>query len=136
MAENERLLATLVADGLGNKQIAVLLSASEKSVEGRLSPHPHRLPVEGRAGVGTRRWASASTAIPGRSALNHSCLVVAHRTAYATENRMPAVEKSPDGPGVSPEVIAVEWNEAGLLMRPVDGPARTGCPGRPRGVRR
>jgi DNA-binding CsgD family transcriptional regulator len=37
VAENERLLATLVADGLGNKQIAILLGASEKSVEGRLS---------------------------------------------------------------------------------------------------
>lgn len=37
VAENERLLAVLVADGLGNKQIATLLGASEKSVEGRLS---------------------------------------------------------------------------------------------------
>ncbi|GAB2808763.1 helix-turn-helix transcriptional regulator [Lentzea nigeriaca] len=37
VAENERLLAVLVADGLGNKQIATLLCASEKSVEGRLS---------------------------------------------------------------------------------------------------
>lgn len=37
VAENEKLLAVLVADGLGNKQIAALLGASEKSVEGRLS---------------------------------------------------------------------------------------------------
>lgn len=37
VSENERLLAVLVADGLGNKQIATLLGASEKSVEGRLS---------------------------------------------------------------------------------------------------
>ncbi|NUT46072.1 MAG: response regulator transcription factor, partial [Saccharothrix sp.] len=37
VAENESLLAVLVADGLGNKQIATLLGASEKSVEGRLS---------------------------------------------------------------------------------------------------
>jgi DNA-binding NarL/FixJ family response regulator len=35
--ENERLLATLAAEGLSNKQIAAALSASEKSVEGRLS---------------------------------------------------------------------------------------------------
>jgi len=37
VAENERLLAVLVTDGLGNKQIATLLDTSEKSVEGRLS---------------------------------------------------------------------------------------------------
>jgi DNA-binding NarL/FixJ family response regulator len=37
VAENERLLAVLVAEGLGNKQIATALQASEKSVEGRLS---------------------------------------------------------------------------------------------------
>ncbi len=37
VAENERLLAVLVAEGLGNKQIATVLSISEKSVEGRLS---------------------------------------------------------------------------------------------------
>ncbi len=35
--ENERLLATLVAEGLSNKQIATALDLSEKSVEGRLS---------------------------------------------------------------------------------------------------
>ncbi|MFC3456274.1 ATP-binding protein [Amycolatopsis speibonae] len=35
--ENERLLATLAAEGLSNKQIAVALITSEKSVEGRLS---------------------------------------------------------------------------------------------------
>ncbi|MEU5259414.1 helix-turn-helix transcriptional regulator [Amycolatopsis sp. NPDC021455] len=37
LAENERLLAVLVAEGLGNKQIAALLQTGEKSVEGRLS---------------------------------------------------------------------------------------------------
>jgi len=37
LAENERLLAVLVAEGLGNKQIATLLETGEKSVEGRLS---------------------------------------------------------------------------------------------------
>jgi DNA-binding CsgD family transcriptional regulator len=35
--ENERLLAVLVAEGLGNKQIAAVLRTSEKSVEGRMS---------------------------------------------------------------------------------------------------
>ncbi|MFE5566568.1 AAA family ATPase [Amycolatopsis japonica] len=35
--ENERLLATLAAEGLSNKQIAAALTTSEKSVEGRLS---------------------------------------------------------------------------------------------------
>lgn len=35
--ENERLLAVLVSEGLTNKQIAKILRASEKSVEGRLS---------------------------------------------------------------------------------------------------
>ncbi|WP_410586390.1 AAA family ATPase [Amycolatopsis sp. lyj-23] len=37
LAENERLLATLAAEGLGNKQIAAALMTSEKSVEGRMS---------------------------------------------------------------------------------------------------
>ncbi|MEQ0558020.1 LuxR C-terminal-related transcriptional regulator [Amycolatopsis sp. NEAU-NG30] len=37
LAENERLLAVLVAEGLGNKQIATLLQTGEKSVEGRLT---------------------------------------------------------------------------------------------------
>lgn len=36
-AENERLLAILVAEGLTNRQLAVVLETSEKSVEGRLS---------------------------------------------------------------------------------------------------
>ncbi|MFC3452641.1 ATP-binding protein [Amycolatopsis speibonae] len=35
--ENEHLLAVLAAEGLSNKQIAAVLSASERSVEGRLS---------------------------------------------------------------------------------------------------
>jgi DNA-binding NarL/FixJ family response regulator len=37
VVENERLLATLAADGLTNKQLAMALRTSEKSVEGRLS---------------------------------------------------------------------------------------------------
>jgi tetratricopeptide (TPR) repeat protein len=37
VVENEQLLATLVAEGLSNRQIAATLRASEKSVEGRLS---------------------------------------------------------------------------------------------------
>jgi tetratricopeptide (TPR) repeat protein len=37
VAENDRLLAVLVAEGLGNKQIALLLETSERSVHGRLS---------------------------------------------------------------------------------------------------
>ncbi|MEA5367277.1 AAA family ATPase [Amycolatopsis sp., V23-08] len=36
-SENERLLAILVAEGLTNRQLAVVLDASEKSVEGRLT---------------------------------------------------------------------------------------------------
>ncbi|WP_231644982.1 AAA family ATPase [Sciscionella sediminilitoris] len=36
-AENERLLAILVAEGLTNQQLAVVLGTSEKSVEGRLT---------------------------------------------------------------------------------------------------
>ncbi|WP_240965684.1 AAA family ATPase [Streptomyces zingiberis] len=35
-AENERLLATLVAEGLTNRELAVVLEVSEKSVESRL----------------------------------------------------------------------------------------------------
>lgn len=37
VAENERLLAELVTEGLSNRQLANVLQASEKSVEGRLS---------------------------------------------------------------------------------------------------
>jgi DNA-binding NarL/FixJ family response regulator len=37
VAENERLLAVLTAEGLGNRQLATVLQTSEKSVEGRLS---------------------------------------------------------------------------------------------------
>lgn len=36
VAENERLLATLVTEGLTNRELAVVLGTSEKSVEGRL----------------------------------------------------------------------------------------------------
>jgi DNA-binding CsgD family transcriptional regulator len=37
VAENERLLAVLVAEGLSNRQIATVLDCGERSVEGRLS---------------------------------------------------------------------------------------------------
>ncbi|NGO12183.1 helix-turn-helix domain-containing protein [Streptomyces sp. HC44] len=37
IAENERLLATLVTEGLTNRELAVVLGCSEKSVESRLS---------------------------------------------------------------------------------------------------
>ncbi|EWM19080.1 response regulator transcription factor [Kutzneria sp. 744] len=37
VAETQRLLAVLVADGLGNRQLATVLQTSEKSVEGKLS---------------------------------------------------------------------------------------------------
>ena len=37
LAENERLLAVLVSQGLGNKELATVLRATEKSIEGRLS---------------------------------------------------------------------------------------------------
>ncbi|GAA2931952.1 AAA family ATPase [Kitasatospora cinereorecta] len=36
IAENERLLATLVTEGLTNRELAVVVGGSEKSVEGRL----------------------------------------------------------------------------------------------------
>ncbi|MCZ9339446.1 helix-turn-helix transcriptional regulator, partial [Streptomyces sp. TRM76130] len=36
ITENERLLATLVAEGLTNREIAVVLGCSEKSAESRL----------------------------------------------------------------------------------------------------
>ncbi|MFF9688504.1 AAA family ATPase [Streptomyces sp. NPDC014623] len=36
IAENERLLATLVSEGLTNRELAAVLGSSEKSVEGRL----------------------------------------------------------------------------------------------------
>jgi DNA-binding NarL/FixJ family response regulator len=37
VAENGRLLATLVTEGLSNKRLAVILNTSEKGVEGQLS---------------------------------------------------------------------------------------------------
>ncbi|MFD9702430.1 AAA family ATPase [Lentzea sp. NPDC059081] len=37
VAENERLLATLVTDGLSNRELAAVLDTSEKTVEGRLT---------------------------------------------------------------------------------------------------
>ncbi|HET6503782.1 MAG TPA: AAA family ATPase [Amycolatopsis sp.] len=37
LAENERLLAVLVSQGFGNKELATVLRTTEKSIEGRLS---------------------------------------------------------------------------------------------------
>ncbi|NWJ69485.1 helix-turn-helix transcriptional regulator [Pseudonocardia sp. ICBG1122] len=47
-AENERLLSTLVGEGLGNRSIAMVLGVTEKSVEGRLGR------VFARLGIGSR----------------------------------------------------------------------------------
>jgi DNA-binding CsgD family transcriptional regulator/tetratricopeptide (TPR) repeat protein len=53
VAENERLLAVLVAEGLSNKQIATALEASEKSVEGRLSRLFSRAGYQSRVALAT-----------------------------------------------------------------------------------
>jgi DNA-binding CsgD family transcriptional regulator len=53
VAENERLLATLVADGMTNKELASILRASEKSVEGRLSRLFQRTGYRSRVEVAT-----------------------------------------------------------------------------------
>jgi DNA-binding NarL/FixJ family response regulator len=37
VAENDRLLATLVADGASNRELATVLLTSEKSIEGMLA---------------------------------------------------------------------------------------------------
>ena len=37
VTENERLLASLITEGLTNRQVAIALRTSEKSVAGRLS---------------------------------------------------------------------------------------------------
>lgn len=53
VAENERLLAVLVSEGLSNKQIATALEASEKSVEGRLSRLFSRTGYQSRIALAT-----------------------------------------------------------------------------------
>jgi len=47
--ENERLLARLVAEGLTNREVAALLGATEKSVEGRLGRYFQRTGFQSRA---------------------------------------------------------------------------------------
>ncbi|KAA5830108.1 AAA family ATPase [Saccharopolyspora hirsuta] len=53
VAENERLLATLVTEGLTNAQIATVLGTSEKSVEGRLTRFFQRTGYRSRAEIAT-----------------------------------------------------------------------------------
>ncbi|MFR9727727.1 AAA family ATPase [Saccharopolyspora sp. MS10] len=53
LAENERLLATLVTEGLTNSQTAVVLGTSEKSVEGRLTRFFQRHGYRSRAELAT-----------------------------------------------------------------------------------
>ncbi|MEU6128268.1 hypothetical protein ABZ805_03750 [Saccharopolyspora sp. NPDC047091] len=63
LAENERLLATLVTDGLTNQQIGVVLGTGAKSVEGRLTRFFQRAGYRSRAELATamlRDVASAS----------------------------------------------------------------------------
>ncbi|MCX2731741.1 AAA family ATPase [Saccharopolyspora sp. NFXS83] len=63
LAENERLLATLVTDGLTNQQVAVVLGTSEKSVEGRLTRFFQRTGYRSRAELATATLRGA-TAVP------------------------------------------------------------------------
>ncbi|GAA0504630.1 AAA family ATPase [Saccharopolyspora thermophila] len=51
VAENERLLATLIAEGLTNAQVATVLGTSEKSVEGRLTRFFQRTGYRSRAEI-------------------------------------------------------------------------------------
>ncbi|GAA0504166.1 hypothetical protein GCM10011581_45270 [Saccharopolyspora subtropica] len=53
VSENERLLATLVADGLTNAEIATVLGATSKSVEGRLTRLFQRTGLKSRAELAT-----------------------------------------------------------------------------------
>ncbi|GAA3361885.1 hypothetical protein GCM10020366_47610 [Saccharopolyspora gregorii] len=53
LAENERLLATLITDGLSNQQVAVVLGTSAKSVEGRLTRFFQRAGYQSRAELAT-----------------------------------------------------------------------------------
>jgi DNA-binding CsgD family transcriptional regulator len=51
--ENDRLLAVLIADGLTNRQLAAVLEASEKSIEGRLNRMFARTGYRSRVEVAT-----------------------------------------------------------------------------------
>ena len=53
VAENERLLAVLIAAGLTNAQLATVLGSSEKSVEGRLTRFFNRTGYRSRAELAT-----------------------------------------------------------------------------------
>ncbi|TDV34591.1 hypothetical protein [Actinophytocola oryzae] len=53
VVENERLLAGLVADGLSNRELATVLAASEKSVEGRLGRLFTRTGYQSRVALAT-----------------------------------------------------------------------------------
>lgn len=53
VAENERLLAALVAEGLTNSQLATVLGTSEKSVEGRLTRFFNRTGYRSRTELAT-----------------------------------------------------------------------------------
>ncbi|WP_177226657.1 AAA family ATPase [Saccharopolyspora shandongensis] len=53
VAENERLLATLITEGLTNSQVATVLGTSEKSVEGRLTRFFQRTGYRSRAELAT-----------------------------------------------------------------------------------
>lgn len=53
VAENERLLATLIAEGLTNAQLATILGGSEKGVEGRLTRLFQRAGYRSRAELAT-----------------------------------------------------------------------------------
>ncbi|MGP4015002.1 AAA family ATPase [Saccharopolyspora sp. 5N708] len=64
VAENERLLATLVAEGLTNQQLATVLGTSEKSVEGRLTRFFQRTGYRSRAELATATLSGEFPAIP------------------------------------------------------------------------
>ena len=53
VAENERLLATLIAEGLTNAQLATILGTSEKGIEGRLTRLFQRAGFRSRAELAT-----------------------------------------------------------------------------------
>ncbi|MGW0890068.1 AAA family ATPase [Saccharopolyspora sp. NPDC002578] len=62
LAENERLLATLITDGLTNQQIGVVLGTSAKSVEGRLTRFFQRAGYQSRAELATAMLRGAAPA--------------------------------------------------------------------------
>ncbi|SHF57685.1 helix-turn-helix domain-containing protein [Streptoalloteichus hindustanus] len=53
VTENERLLATLVSEGLTNRELAAVLRTTEKSVEGRLTRLFHRTGYRSRVELAT-----------------------------------------------------------------------------------